>query len=95
MAVDRFQTICYPMVHRIWKPSRSHRKTALAWALALAFCAPQALVFGVGEDGRCGAVLGTLQGQCCNEMGDRQNGGHLALGQAKWLIGGWRRKRKQ
>ena len=63
MAVDRFQTICYPMVHRIWQPAGSHRKIALAWALALAFCAPQALVFAAGEDGRCAAALGTLQGQ--------------------------------
>lgn len=50
-AVDRFQTICYPMVHRIWQPKASHRKMALAWAVALAFCAPQAIVFGVNEGG--------------------------------------------
>ncbi len=45
MAVDRFQTICYPMVNRVWKPEISRKKIAVAWATALLACIPQLFVF--------------------------------------------------
>jgi hypothetical protein len=69
-ALDRFQSICYPMVHRVWKPRDSHRKIAVAWATALALCVPQAFIFGAeatlsGQVG-CVAYLGSIDGMVCS-----------------------------
>eukprot|EP00095_Tigriopus_kingsejongensis_P005316 maker-scaffold123_size333416-snap-gene-0.10 protein:Tk05316 transcript:maker-scaffold123_size333416-snap-gene-0.10-mRNA-1 annotation:"vasopressin v1a" len=44
-AVDRFQTICYPMENRFWKLMDSCKKVALAWVLSLLFCIPQIFLY--------------------------------------------------
>ncbi len=53
MAVDRYGAICYPMRQRrrAWRPRDSRRRVAQVWALALALCTPQAIVFGGDGDG--------------------------------------------
>ena len=75
-AVDRFQTICYPLMHRIWKPENSYRKIGLAWAISLVFCIPQTLLHGVeggeDEDKTCCRMVEGLQGElnACAERGE-------------------------
>ena len=74
-AVDRYQTICYPMVHRIWKPANSHRKIGLAWVIALVFCVPQAFVFGGQQqqqqaDADDGSTKGELK--CVAHLGPQE-----------------------
>ena len=66
MAVDRYQTICYPMVNRVWKPQTSHKKIAVAWIFAIALCSPQAVVFGT-ERNEQGFVS-------CSARFDRESG---------------------
>ncbi len=65
MAVDRYRSICFPMRHRCWRRNSRHgdrRRVAQVWALALALCLPQALVFGRSEEEEeqvgCAADLG-------------------------------------
>ena len=62
MTIDRYQSICYPISHRVWKPQESHRKIAIFWVIAFLLCAPQILVFGIGHDGICESQLGPLKG---------------------------------
>ncbi|TRY76586.1 hypothetical protein TCAL_00119 [Tigriopus californicus] len=64
-AVDRYQTICFPLENRFWIPRDSFKKIAGAWFLSGVLCIPQIFIHASKLEG------GVLQ--CKSFLRDRPN----------------------
>ena len=48
-AVDRYVSICHPLVNQTLSPKRTHLMILLAWGLSLLFSTPQIFIFSLHD----------------------------------------------